>query len=379
MYFFGTGEISTNLKAEDLFDYVENKTKFIVDKNLKRKFYKEAVDQIEAALLGEEDVTAINTPPLDASAVEEAETTIDSTADESMAAKTDSSVTTINASTVEKNEEDDKEEVSSPENAKKSAPPQKARDKEQPKVVSPPGNVSPVKKDQNDSASEAPALSAGEGEVVSRSGRKIKPKRYLVDEMEETAPTPKRKTTTEKEPDISITQAPVVVSTPVSTKSTSEKDKILELESSLLELEHLIKSSVGLNGAQPDKCIEHLSEFKKLKITALMLKKHPNCVETMKRLRRYVGNVKAWEMNDTLRSDFEDKAQVIRVHAEEIYSSFKKLFNFNTESQPFYDFFMVKLKEFTELTSHMTQEEVQELIVEPLQGNTAATTENNSQ
>lgn len=54
-----------------------------------------------------------------------------------------------------------------------------------------------------------------------------------------------------------------------------------------------------------------------------MLKKNPNCVETMKRLRKYVGNTKAWDMSDEERIKFDFYAQQIRTKAEQIYNQFK--------------------------------------------------------
>lgn len=60
-----------------------------------------------------------------------------------------------------------------------------------------------------------------------------------------------------------------------------------------------------------------------LKVTPTMLKKNPNCVETMKRLRKYVGNAKAWNMADEERIKFDFQAQQIRTKAEQIYNQFK--------------------------------------------------------
>lgn len=54
-----------------------------------------------------------------------------------------------------------------------------------------------------------------------------------------------------------------------------------------------------------------------------MLKKNPNCVETMKRLRRYVGNIKSWKFSDEDKRKFNEKAEKIRKEAIEIYNKFK--------------------------------------------------------
>lgn len=69
------------IKSEDLFSYAESKSKLATDKHMKKPQFKEAVDQIEAALKGQDSspiemppagtpVTADDTAPLDSSQVE---------------------------------------------------------------------------------------------------------------------------------------------------------------------------------------------------------------------------------------------------------------------------------------------------------------------
>lgn len=60
-----------------------------------------------------------------------------------------------------------------------------------------------------------------------------------------------------------------------------------------------------------------------MEITAVMLKKNPNCVETIKRLRRYIGNCKNWELSDEAKKVFNENAEKIREHADGIYTIFK--------------------------------------------------------
>lgn len=54
-----------------------------------------------------------------------------------------------------------------------------------------------------------------------------------------------------------------------------------------------------------------------------MLKKNPLCVETIKRLRRYVGNTKNWKFSDDDKRVFQEKSEKIRKEAIEIYNTFK--------------------------------------------------------
>lgn len=54
-----------------------------------------------------------------------------------------------------------------------------------------------------------------------------------------------------------------------------------------------------------------------------MLLKNPNCVETIKRLRRYVGNTKNWDITEDEKTEFNAKTAKVRQAAVEIYDSFK--------------------------------------------------------
>lgn len=117
-----------------------------------------------------------------------------------------------------------------------------------------------------------------------------------------------------------------------------------------MELNLDIKSSVKLNCADPERCVKLMEQYESkcrgkkngplgqhcgsqlndrilfvldLSVTSTILKKNPNCVETMKRLRKYVGNAKAWNMDDKEKLQFDFQAQQIRNKAEQIYSRFK--------------------------------------------------------
>lgn len=188
-------------------------------------------------------------------------------------------------------------------------------------------------------------------ELVSRSGRKIKVKKFLDSDIDVITPTKRKHTKDTIDLEFEITNL--------------GSDDFLKVESTLVELDHLIKASVGLSGAQPEKCLKHLYDMRKLDVTPLMLKKHPNCVETIKRLRRYVGNVKEWEMDETLQTNFNAKAAQIRTEAEDIYNGFKKLFQVSSEKNTFWEIFMEEVGIFREKTMHLTSAEMCSLVDEP--------------
>lgn len=99
--------------------------------------------------------------------------------------------------------------------------------------------------------------------------------------------------------------------------------RLLEIENMLLKYDLDIKASLQLSSADPAKCITVLEEYKSLNVTALMLKKNPSTVETVKRLRRYVGNIKDWNFDESQRAEFNENATKIRKLAEIIYKNFK--------------------------------------------------------
>lgn len=100
-------------------------------------------------------------------------------------------------------------------------------------------------------------------------------------------------------------------------------------EVNLLQYDVDIKSSLQLSSADTSRCISVLEKYKGLDVTALMLKKNPQVAETIKRLRRYVGNTKEWNFTDEQRIEFNEKATKIRKLAENIYKNFKVSYDSN--------------------------------------------------
>lgn len=154
VYFYGTGE-TANIKVEDLFQYAESKEKFATDKNLKRSNFREAIEQIEAALNGE-DSAPIDLPEAAAAADELLDDGIDGFADVTAAA--DESQIQENAA----QEIIDKGADSGATNIDDSLPIKPKEEKQVPVVTSTTDNA----------------------ELVSRSGRKIKTKRYIDEVLE---------------------------------------------------------------------------------------------------------------------------------------------------------------------------------------------------
>lgn len=388
VYFYGTGE-TANVKMEDVFSYSDTKDKYATDKIMKRKGFKEAILQIESALGGEDPSPILMTPQPSTSAGAD-----DSKVDESMntteatfnASRISANSTVMDASTKSEKEDSQNGEESTSKPIKEEVKKQSKKEsianssgtstpsepKKTPAVSS---STSVVVKEEKPTASPVKEQT----EVVSRSGRKIKPKRFLDGEEEEpvVAPPPAKKRAVASKEKV----ASPAVTTPKKAnpfdKIESERVYFLKLERELVELNWEIKACVGLAQADPERCVDLMEAYQKLKVTPTMLKKNPNCVETMKRLRKYVGNTKAWKMPDEERIKFDFYAQQIRTKAEQIYNQFKTMFP-ASEASPFWEIFCEELSKFEQATKHLSQEELFLLVDEAdIKSNPEATGEKN--
>lgn len=105
-------------------------------------------------------------------------------------------------------------------------------------------------------------------------------------------------------------------------KRKREKVLWLKTESHLIDLDAKIKGNLGLDKADPKQALEHLDKMLHLQIEPLMLKKHPPVVDMVKRLCRYIGNVKEWNLNDDQLEVFEFDAARVRNKAADVYLKF---------------------------------------------------------
>nr|CAD7409324.1 unnamed protein product [Timema poppensis] len=117
----------------------------------------------------------------------------------------------------------------------------------------------------------------------------------------------------------------------------------MNTESRLMELDALIKSKLSLIKADPEKCLCYLTELGDLDVQPLMLKKHPYIVDTIKKLRRYIGNVEEWG-----------------------YTGDKKKLFVIPENMTFYQAFFEEVKKLKEHTVDMDAMEFSKLRKEPM-------------
>ncbi|CAH2988013.1 unnamed protein product [Chilo suppressalis] len=486
VYFYGTGE-TANLPPNMIFDYAENKDKFLT-KTVKRRDFNDGVKQIEHDFANnvplEQVIGAIAEPPAEAN--DSANDTGNSTMDDTMADTTaaDETVDEIAANTTQnENAIEDSDEAGplvideGKKGGKSKADAIKTPAKEAVKAKEPKTPRGKAKKEEAKEEEEAKK----EEEIVSRSGRKIRPKRYIDEQTEENttlpSPVPKKKravspppaekdgdkekekveptkekpaaklfnavTQSEledlKEPfkpedsdkdNILITYLPTGLyvgiklfqSKPSSFKNdaarlawekqsasnsitlkqqlergqitpqsvaaqlvmdlnltdeekasldkereTEEKKsrvQFLKTEMKLIELDAKIKTCLCLEKADTELCLKLLDELNDLDVKPLMLLKHPSCLETVKRMRAYVGNTPSWDLSEQAAIQFSKQAHKIRKQADSLYTHMKTLFT-TPEGLSFWEFFSERVLHFKKVTSAMSADELLELVHEP--------------
>lgn len=150
----------------------------------------------------------------------------------------------------------------------------------------------------------------------------------------------------------------------MSSDDKKEKLEYLKIEAQLLDIDVRIKSSLSLKLADPDSCLKYMDELLNIQINPLMIKKHPEVVDTVKKLRKYVGNTSSWKMSDEDRLIFASKAATIRSKSEHVYHKIKSLFMV-PYGESFWDVWARELKTFNDTVKGMNADDVYSLTTDP--------------
>ncbi|XP_022210954.1 PC4 and SFRS1-interacting protein [Drosophila obscura] len=441
VYFYGTGE-TANIKIEDLFPYVENKEKFATDKNMKRAKFSEAMDQIERALKGEDSAPIDLSNPEDGGADEhisipetpspvknatptEAPPTAEApdtpAADASAAESTNTQKKAAGARRPKaalKHVDGDSEEAGT--DSADGPPPQKRRvppegiaaaptppavanasmGKKSVKKSKPTAAVTPIQKRSRPTNNKENDLLMVYMPTAKCLGIDInynKPERFENAAAEQSWMDRSRKEANELklklesgqlDPDTLPGRIIVEPSRNEIPKQEAarfiaeiiEHEDALFMERDFIQLSQQLRECLGLRRANVGKCLEILDQFKEVELTKLMLLRNPECVDIMRRLRRYVGNLDLWKMDYTDEVEFKEKAQIIRKVSTHIYEGFKNLFNSASEEDNFWIEFCEKVKIYKSYTKNVNEnlrvsmnERGYDSLVEAKQGNIPAT------
>merc|ERR1711874_667383 len=155
-----------------------------------------------------------------------------------------------------------------------------------------------------------------------------------------------------------------------STEKLLEKRKTklrwLKIEQKLVDLDIAVKTSLHLETPVAEECISALDELNELALAPLMLKKQPDIVTTIKRLRRYIGpqNYSSWA-DKTAKQKMEKDIQVIKAKAEQIYEKFKSYFVFQEGDKTFWEAFDEEVMEFKNKTEGLDEAKILSMISDP--------------
>ncbi|XP_059058871.1 PC4 and SFRS1-interacting protein [Achroia grisella] len=492
VYFYGTGE-TANLPPNMIFDYAENKDKFLT-KTVKRRDFNDGVKQIEYDFANNVPLEDVIGVPLegvaDTSANDTGNETGNDTLDDTVADTTAADDTVADDSTANVTQNDggiedsdeagaliidegNKEKKGRKSNAKpaKETP---AKPIKEPKTPRGKAKKEETKEEDKDDEKK-------EEEIVSRSGRKIRPKRYIDEQTDENStlpsPAPKKRrgasppVEKEKEKEESVKEKSVeknlkqyhtisqsdlenlkepfkqedtekdnilitylptgqyvgiklFQSRPTSFKNESSRlqwDKqaasnavtlklqlergqikpesilaqlvmelnlsdeekstldneretdekksrvqFLKTEMKLIELDAKIKTCLCLEKADTELCLKLLDELMELEVKPLMLLKHPTCLETVKRMRAYVGNTPSWDLSESAALVFSKQAHRIRKQADTLYKNMKELF-ITPDGLSFWEYFSERVIQFKKITSKFSADELLEMVHEPLE------------
>lgn len=396
IYFYGTAETAI-CKADELFPYIENRAKY--GKPLKKRGFNEALQQVDEEL----GLTGMN--------FLENSTTEDSFADTSVTGD-EASVTSIGNTSKEKTETP--KSVGKKLDGKDSADPEGNRSK----------NNANKKFRSSVDQSQTP-VTGKQQEVVSRSGRKIKPKKFADEQVDDNSGSAHTVTTNHSAPVAVVTamnksvddksaesnnevknvvseQKLSVVSTTESEEQNNKESEVkqkeeshekqkkdvkgkvsttkqsdgsdteddvpddLRTEAELLRIDVGIKDSLDLQQADADRALDLLDQLIDLqeKISSLMFKKHPETVDTITKLCKYVGCVEHWNMTDDEIDVFNIKAAQIQEKARKILNKIESLFEVPAD-QSFTQYFNEVVNDFNNVTKDMRLEDVLLLVGDP--------------
>jgi hypothetical protein len=377
VYFYGTYETAV-VKREEMWNFNE-KTKEKFGKQ-KRKGFAEAIDEIEnrpeVGYLTEEVLPAVNEaleggtsgdtilepedPGLDASAVEEPKETIIAKAEEPVATPeaapspipgpapappAKSAVTQPAKKAAKRKAPETGDDSPAPAPVAKQAKLNTSTPvaTKQPKTKVKTETSTPVAKPIKAVATSTPTIaplpstpttpsaSATNEEKTSRSGRVIKPKKFE-DEKE----------------------------------SENQKNAMMrwmKMDKRIVDLDIAIRSA--LRRGEPDmaRSLILISELHSLAIQPLMLKKLPNIVMTLRKVRKYIGP-KIQQSDPKLHEKRLEDMQKIRLTAETAYKKIQSLFNAPPDVS-FSKYFQKMVDEFHVATKDYEKEELFQLLVDP--------------
>lgn len=104
------------------------------------------------------------------------------------------------------------------------------------------------------------------------------------------------------------------------------KLKHFQTECRMLELDALIKSCFFKDNINLEKCIHYLTDLSNLSLNCRMLRRYPQVVSTIRKLSLCVDRSEYWNFSESEKFKLKKKVGIIRTKSIQLYNRFKTMF-----------------------------------------------------
>jgi len=146
-------------------------------------------------------------------------------------------------------------------------------------------------------------------------------------------------------------------------QSRKEKVRWLKVEQRLIDLDIAIKTAVHYEHPNMPKCLDLLDELYQMPVTPLMLKKQPDIVTTIRKLRKYIGpQTEPSDPKDA--EEWRSNSEKIRLKADAVFHKIQACFTV-PEGDSFWDAFEKAVVEFRDVTKNLDRNQVLHMVADP--------------
>lgn len=137
----------------------------------------------------------------------------------------------------------------------------------------------------------------------------------------------------------------------------SVSNELLRTEINLLDYAHKLRLSLKTDHANYQVALDILEKINDLNINFLMLVKNKEIVDTINKLKYYVGNPADWGLNEQETAEHIEKSALIRNKSETIFNKFKLLFTI-PDGETFQDAYNKAVEDFFTRNKNLTLKQI---------------------